>query len=90
MELPHPETLSVTPLEFVSFYMPMSTHREHYSRTSVQAPKQTVEKWDGKPSKFKAFLETLKAAAANMSPFFACCIENKVYAESMQEMNNTL
>jgi hypothetical protein len=47
-ELSHPNTLGVSPPEFVPLYMPLKIHREHYNHTSVQAPKQMVEKWDGK------------------------------------------
>lgn len=46
-------------------------------------------KHEGKTSQFKLFYESLKAAA-NTSVDLVRCIENKVYKESMPELNNML
>jgi hypothetical protein len=68
MVLPHPNTLSATAPEFVSLYIPSNFQKKHDSHMTVQAHKQAIEKWDGKPHKFKTFLIAMNAAAANTPP----------------------
>ncbi len=83
MVLPHPETLGATPPAFVALYMPGDVQKQHYAIMPAWQCKQVIVKWDGKPHKFKNFLIAMKPAAANTSPDFVRCIENKVYANSM-------
>jgi hypothetical protein len=58
-------------------------------KTHLQSSKQVIMKHEGKTSQFKLFYESLKAAA-NTSVDLVRCIENKVYKESMPELNNML
>jgi len=88
--LPHPKELGVSPIKFTDLYMADTYRKQFYTEITLQSPKQTVQKYTGKPSTFKFFMESLKAAAANTSLELARCIGSKAYAKSQPEVNTNL
>ena len=90
VELPHPNTLEVCPAMFVDLYLPEDLRKQNYGKITICNPQTPAVKYDGRPSNFQRFYESLKATAANTSANLLRCIESKTFAASTKELNNVL
>ena len=89
-ELSHPKEIGVTPAYFVNLYMLDVYRKGLYKAVRFESPRQQVTPYDGKPNRFKAFLASLRASASNACPEMVRCMDNRVFAESMPDLNRTL